>query len=224
MISNELLTMGVSTLGGFYLKYLSTQAQYRHEQFMDLMGSQKSADKVDGGEGKYVRRFIVVVMNKKTIFTVILLLLFLLVSCNPNKKQTSKSVWDYVPHEINGWTAVDSVEVYNRDNIFDYLDGGAEIYLKNGLTNLSVIQFHNTKQGNITVELYNMGNEKGAYTIFSALHEDIQLGVGEQYEYQAGSLCFWKEDLYICIIADRGEDTYKSAIFNLAKYISGKIL
>ena len=54
--------MGVSTIGGFALKYMSTQAEYRHEQFLDLMGSQERANEVDGGEGKYVRRFIVLVM------------------------------------------------------------------------------------------------------------------------------------------------------------------
>lgn len=58
----ELITMGISTIGGFALKYMAIQANNRHEQFMDLMGSQKRADKVDGGEGKYVRRFIVLVM------------------------------------------------------------------------------------------------------------------------------------------------------------------
>ncbi len=70
-MSTELITMGVSAVGGFYLKYLATQAQYRHEQFMDLMGSQKRADKVDGGEGKYVRRFIVLVMMSLLAFIVV---------------------------------------------------------------------------------------------------------------------------------------------------------
>ena len=66
----ELITMGVSTLGGFALKYMATQAKYRHEQFMDLMGSQERADKVDGGDGKYVRRFIVLVMMTLLVFIV----------------------------------------------------------------------------------------------------------------------------------------------------------
>lgn len=67
----ELLTMGVSTIGGFALKYMATQAQYRHEQFLDLMGSQERANKVDGGEGKYVRRFIVLVMMMLLTFIVV---------------------------------------------------------------------------------------------------------------------------------------------------------
>lgn len=70
-MSTELLTMGVSTLGGFALKYLSVQAHYRHQQMMDLMGSQERADKVDGGQGRYVRRFIVLVMMSLLAFIVI---------------------------------------------------------------------------------------------------------------------------------------------------------
>jgi hypothetical protein len=69
-MSIELITMGVSTLGGFALKYLATQAQYRHEQFRDLMKAQDRAEKADGGQGKYVRRFIVLVMMSLLVFIV----------------------------------------------------------------------------------------------------------------------------------------------------------
>ena len=69
-MSIELITMGVSTLGGFVLKYMATQAQYRHEQFRDLMKAQDRAEKVDGGQGKYVRRFIVLVMMSLLVFIV----------------------------------------------------------------------------------------------------------------------------------------------------------
>ncbi len=62
MIGVELITMGASAIGGFALKYMATQAQNRHNQMMDLMGSQNRANEVDNGDGKYVRRFIVLVM------------------------------------------------------------------------------------------------------------------------------------------------------------------
>ena len=71
MISMELITMGASAIGGFTLKYMATQAQNRHEQFLDLMGSQERANKVDGGEGKYVRRFIVLVMMSLLAYIVV---------------------------------------------------------------------------------------------------------------------------------------------------------
>ena len=71
MMSMELMTMGFSTVTGFALKYWADQARYKHEQFLDLMGSQERADKVDGGEGKYVRRFIVIVMMLLLTFIVV---------------------------------------------------------------------------------------------------------------------------------------------------------
>lgn len=67
----ELITMGVSTLGGFALKYMANQAEYRHQQMRDLMGAQKRAEGVDGGQGKYVRRFIVLVMMSLLAFIVV---------------------------------------------------------------------------------------------------------------------------------------------------------
>jgi len=71
MISTELITMGASAVGGFALKYMANQAEYRQQQFLNLTKSQDRADKVDGGEGKYVRRFIVLVMMGLLAFIVI---------------------------------------------------------------------------------------------------------------------------------------------------------
>lgn len=70
-MSIELITMGASAIGGFALKYMATQAHYRHQQMLDLMNSQERADGVDGGDGKYVRRFIVLIMMGLLTFIVV---------------------------------------------------------------------------------------------------------------------------------------------------------
>jgi len=70
MISVELITMGASAVGGFALKYMATQAENRHRQMMDMMGSKEQANNVDDGQGKYVRRFIVLTMMSLLVFIV----------------------------------------------------------------------------------------------------------------------------------------------------------
>ena len=71
MIPYELITMGASAIGGFALKYMATQATFRHEQMMDLMGARAQANEVDNGQGVYVRRFIVIVMMSLLTFIVV---------------------------------------------------------------------------------------------------------------------------------------------------------
>jgi len=58
-------------------------------------------------------------------------------------------------------------EVYNRDNIFDYMDGEAEIYLPLGFSVLYTERYR--KPGTdklILVEVYDMGSSNGAGRVF----------------------------------------------------------
>jgi hypothetical protein len=68
MIPMELITMGVSTLGGFWLKNMANNAERLHEERLAYKESVKAArnDKA----GVLVRRFIVFVMVMLFVFIV----------------------------------------------------------------------------------------------------------------------------------------------------------
>ena len=58
-------------------------------------------------------------------------------------------------------------EVYNRNNIFDYMNGEAEAYLPLGFKLLYTERYRKPGTGKlILVEVYDMGSESGAKGIF----------------------------------------------------------
>ena len=67
----ELIALAISTIGGFILKYVGVQAHYRHQEMLDAMVSRAQADLIDGGQGRYTRRFIVLVMMSLLVFIVV---------------------------------------------------------------------------------------------------------------------------------------------------------
>ena len=67
-IPMELISMGVSTLGGFYLKYSAQNAERLHEERMQNSNSRKEAE---NRSGVWIRRFIVLVMMSLLMFIVI---------------------------------------------------------------------------------------------------------------------------------------------------------
>ncbi len=67
-IPMELLSMGVSTLGGFYLKNSAQNSERLHEERMQNSQSRKEAE---NRSGVWIRRFIVLVMMSLLMFIVI---------------------------------------------------------------------------------------------------------------------------------------------------------
>lgn len=84
---------------------------------------------------------------------------------------------------LEGFGQASPLVVYNKDNIFDYIDGEAEVYLKEGFL-LLYTQSYQKQETNalITVDAYDLGTPDGAQDIFTRYSEEggseIQ-GLGE---------------------------------------------
>jgi hypothetical protein len=79
------------------------------------------------------------------------------------------------PHEdafwkglkLEGFEKTSILEVYNKDNLFDYMNGEAEVYFSFGFQLLYVQIYRGGETGaNMIMESYNMGTSAGAQGIF----------------------------------------------------------
>ena len=130
---------------------------------------------------------------------------------------------EYVPTEINGWKAQDEVETYDRETIFDYIDGAGEVYLMYDFQKVIVCHFTKTEQPNILLELFDMGSSQDAYGIFSHAREGEDQGIGQGSEYRGGLLCFWKSKFFVCVLSERETQEAKKAVEDVARNIAEKI-
>jgi hypothetical protein len=122
-----------------------------------------------------------------------------------------------------GWQLQQPVETYDRETIFDYIDGAGEVYLMYGFRTVSVFQFVQPDKPGITVEIFDMGSAEDAYGIFSHARESEETGIGQGYEYKGSLLCFWQGPYFVCIQAEQETAQTKEAVFALAKAIDKKI-
>jgi hypothetical protein len=130
---------------------------------------------------------------------------------------------EYVPTQIDGWRAQDEVETYDRETIFDYINGAGEVYLMYDFQNVTVLHFTQAEQPNILVELFDMGSSEDAFGIFSQARESEDQGTGQGSEYRGGLLCFWKSKFFVCVSSERETPQAKKAVEDLAGKIAGKI-
>jgi hypothetical protein len=129
------------------------------------------------------------------------------------------SMRQFIPEKIHGWNLQDSVETYDRETIFDYIDGAGEVYRSYGFRNVEVYRFTAADKPEITVEIFDMGSPDDAYGVFSHARESEESGIGEAYEFRGSLICFWKDRYFVCALAEEGTPETKEAVFALSREI-----
>jgi len=128
-----------------------------------------------------------------------------------------------VPNDIYGWKAQGDVEIYDRETIFDYIDGAGEIYLLYGFQKVMVFRLIKAGEPTIVVELFDMGSPEDAFGVFSHAREGEEQGIGQGSEYRGGLMCFWKANFFACIFSEGETIDTKKAVFDLAQKIAENI-
>jgi len=67
---------------------------------------------------------------------------------------------------LNGWESDGKVMVFNKDNLYEHIDGASEFYLSYGFESLHVASWKNDGS-ELTVEVYDHGDPLHAYGIYS---------------------------------------------------------
>ena len=124
-----------------------------------------------------------------------------------------------VPEEINGWVKFGQDEMYDRETLYDYMNGGAEVYLAFDFQKVFVRKYSGPDDNDITLDIYDMGSSSEAYGIFSCDREDEEIGIGQGSEFGPGLLRFWKDKYFVSIMAMGDEKQSESAMVGLAKSV-----
>jgi hypothetical protein len=130
-----------------------------------------------------------------------------------------------LPRSVGAWTQSGSPTFVGPQDIFDYMDGGGELYLGYRFKRLEVQPYGSADQGEILVELYWMEFSDDAYGLLSGdwggeavdlispTHESSSLTTtGPRALYGAGLLRLWSGNLYARIMADHETKASKSAV------------
>jgi len=139
-----------------------------------------------------------------------------------------------LPQNVGVWTKVDSMQLIDSTNIFDYMNGGGELYLGYGFNYLEVHEYTAKNQPKILVELYFMktsddafgllsldwGGEPINYNPSSPVIQINGIAPSSRCLYGSGLLRIWSENIYARIMAFRETDESRAAIIALGQTIT----
>ena len=138
--------------------------------------------------------------------------------------QDSLSFAKLLPDSLNGWRADLPDEIYNPENLYEFIDGGAELYLSYGFKKLYHRTYLKQDSPDILVDIFDMGTPANAFGIFMHTRENIDSTFGQGSEYVQGFLNFWKNNFYISLLALAETAQTKKTLFELAGIIDSRII
>jgi hypothetical protein len=128
-----------------------------------------------------------------------------------------------LPDRIQLWSVSVQDRTFDRQNLFDYIDGGAELYLSYGFRRLASRTYTRANSPDIIADVFDMGASENAFGVFAHSRETVDETIGQGSQYTEGLLLFWKDRYYVSILASPETEESKSACFALARHIGDAI-
>jgi hypothetical protein len=129
-----------------------------------------------------------------------------------------------LPDNLNGWSSAPADrDVYDRENLYDYINGGAELFLSYGFDRLASRRYARDGEPDILVDVFDMISSDNAFGVFSHSREVVESEYGQGSQYTEGLLLFWKGRYYVSILASPETDASRQTVFDLARIIDDSI-
>jgi hypothetical protein len=159
-------------------------------------------------------------------FALIIYSSFLSITALPEYSGELNSLERFLPEKatINPWKVDSQATVFEGTNLYDYINGGAEIFYEYGFTQV-ITQRYVFGDESITIDIYEMNHPKGAFGIYSIQRDPHMsaLNVGDEGTEFDYSICFYQDHFYVAITATQPDDNTKLFLLQMAQDVSKKI-
>jgi hypothetical protein len=153
-----------------------------------------------------------------------LFFLFLLVGCSSQ----AAALTDFLPKSgtIPNWTLTEEARVYNRDNLFDMVDGQADAFFVYGFEQVATQRYQNATGTILEVALWQLATPADAYGLFTsglagqpvAICPSTGSGRCNEGDTDPGSrVAFWQDRYYVQVygrqqVADADLQAFAQAV------------
>jgi hypothetical protein len=126
---------------------------------------------------------------------------------------------------IDSWTISPDIEVFNRDNLYERINGAAPLFLENNFQEMSSLVY---TQGEdyITIQAYRHATPEDAFGMYASERSpDMTFypGIGGEAQGDDYGLFFFSGCIYVKMSASSEEETIVNTFKKIAGGLSGKI-
>ena len=128
-------------------------------------------------------------------------------------------------NDVAGWAKTDEVRTFEAADLWKYIDGGADLYLKAGAQRVSTADYRFQNKVDAVVDIYTMANSDGAAQIFDSepAGDAKAVPLGDAARLYGQSLIFRKGTALVRIVAYQGSAETPPAMIELGRNIVGRL-
>lgn len=148
------------------------------------------------------------------------LALFFLISFQLAEGGTVGDLGKLIPRTIGEFEAAEEDAVYDRHSLYDYMDGGAEVYLAFDFREVFARTYACPGGRQLVLNIYDMGSPEEAFGIFSCDRADPTAGIGQDSEYGFGLLRFWQGSYFVTVNGPEEDEEAGKAVLELGRAVA----
>jgi len=129
-----------------------------------------------------------------------------------------------LPAQIDRWQRAEP-ETYGPEDLYRYIDGGAELYIAYGFTAMLSQPYVDTDGREIRLDVFDMGSSAAAFGVFAHSRESVDRFVAPdvESEYVGGLLHFWKGRHYVSMLAYPETAAKRQLVAEVARAVAASI-
>ncbi len=126
---------------------------------------------------------------------------------------------------IKGWETTIDKTVYDKLNLWEYINGAADLYLAYDFENLYMAEYLNSKGQAVKVEIYRHSSAENAFGIYAAerMADYNFVDIGIQGYTESGALNFFSGEYYVKMISSGTTIVEQDALLTIAEKINSTL-
>lgn len=132
---------------------------------------------------------------------------------------------DFKFPSVNGWKQAGNIQTFNPAALYEYINGGADLYLAYDFEELRVAEYQNSQKSSVTVEVYRHRTPTHAFGVYSQERTPgaTFIDVGLQGYQESHALNFLSGNTYVKITGyDTGSED-QAILLSFAKAVAANL-
>lgn len=134
---------------------------------------------------------------------------------------------EYLPQEteLNGWLPDDAPRIFEGEDLFSLIDGGAAMYLEYGFTRAATQTYTHPQKHVIDLQIFEMSDAAAAYGIYTVTSGDAgqPIPLGNAGKLESSYLTFWKGRFLVTVTGNDTDQTTLDEIMGFAKVVDANM-
>jgi len=142
---------------------------------------------------------------------------------NAQTMKQDTSLLQLLPEAVASWH-IEEQDTYHTDvELYDYINGGAELYLNYGFRQLARRVYQLEGKGTLKAEIFHMSSPENAFGVFSYSRDSTNIAMGQGGQLLGKSLIFWQDEYFVSIFARMDKEESEQPLREAGQKISQAI-